>query len=113
MKITNVCATKAFDSEIEAMEAMLACGYSESAIEDMEILAYYDQRGGVSEVIVFSRYGDYAGNNADGWNGVNSLTEIGDLNADEIDHIYGEGAAKRPIWQSYLALKDRESSAAV
>lgn len=104
MKITNVGSSLSdpFDNEGDATAAMLACGFDASSLESMDILAAYDPRGGVVEVVVFSDVGIWAGNNCDGWNAVNSLAEIGNLTCSEIDKIYGDGASELPIWRAYL-----------
>ena len=106
MKLSNVGDTTLHFSEEEAREAMLACGFAESSLADMEILAAYDPRGGVVEVAVYSGVGIWVGNNADGWNDVNSLQEIGDLEASDINATFGEGAAELPIWIAYLDRKN-------
>ncbi len=103
MKITNAGTNAMYFTEEEAREALLACGFDESSLEDAEILASYDPRSGVTEVIIFADVGTWAGNDVDGWNKVNSLQEIGDLDADEINTTFGDGAADLPIWASYLA----------
>ena len=108
MKLSNVGETTLHFSEEEAREAMLACGFAESSLESMEILAVRDPRGGVVEVVVYADVGTWAGNNADGWNDVNSLQEIGDLDASDINTMFGEGAAELSIWAAYLARKSEE-----
>lgn len=108
MKLTNVGETTLPFSDEEAREAMLACGFAESSLESMEILAAYAPRGGVVEIVVYADVGTWAGNNADGWNNVNSLQEIGDLDASDINATFGECAAELPIWAAYLARKGEE-----
>lgn len=103
MKISNVGEGALHFTETEAKSAMLACGFDESSLDDMDILAAYDPRGGVIELVVYADVGTWAGNNADGWNSVNSLQEIGDLDAGDINAIFGEGADTLPIWAAYLA----------
>ena len=108
MKITNPGANSLYFTEEEAHTAMLACGFDESSLEDAEILASYDPHSGVTEVIIFADVGTWAGNDVDGWNGTNSLEEIGDLDADEINATFGAGASERPLWVAYLARKSGE-----
>jgi len=103
MKITNVRPSSNVFSPDEAATAMLACGFAPSSLESMEILAAYDPRAGVTEVIVFADVGIYGGNDCDGWNTSNSLRELGGETAEDIDAQYGDGASMLPIWKAYLA----------
>jgi len=108
MKLTNVGNSPLYFTKKEAHEAMLACGFAESSLDDMDIDAVYDTRSGVVEVVVYADVGTWAGSNADGWNNMNSLQEIGDLDAGDINSMFVEGASALPIWAAYLARKSGE-----
>lgn len=102
--ITHIGESDTHFDDAEAEAALLACGFSPATIEDgIEILATYSPPAGVNEIIVFSSVGIYAGNNADGWNDTNSVREIGELSAEQIDELFGEGQSTTPIWISFLA----------
>ncbi len=103
MKICDVGSALLNWPHGEATQAMLACGFSPDSLQDMEVLGAYDAGSGIIEVAIFSSVGIYIGNNADGWNAINSVREFYAEDASEIDAEFGEGASERPIWRAFLA----------